>query len=345
FVQPAVPWPIDSVWPGDANADFLVNNVDVLALGLGFGQNGPSRPMASLLWTPQAAPNWVNTLSNTVNYKHIDTDGDGIIQSDDTLAIHLNYGLSHNKTGEGNCLTGIPLWIDILQDSLKTGDTLRAEIGLGTDSLPSPAVYGLVFSLSLDTSLVKTASMEVDFPNSWLGTANSDLLGFWHLVPEFSRLDFALTRLDQVNRAGYGRIASIDIIIVDDISGKKDLMETLKMGLSLPYMINNREEFIPVCMSGDTALIIDETATNLEDELAASLHVFPNPATTFLSVKSDQYPLEKLVAWDAQGRQMTQELLSGREARISLQDWPSGLYLFQITTSQGSLSRTIFVNP
>ena len=46
--------PTDSVWPGDANNDLVANNVDLLAVGVGFGATGPVRPNASNLWIPQA---------------------------------------------------------------------------------------------------------------------------------------------------------------------------------------------------------------------------------------------------------------------------------------------------
>ena len=61
----------DPVYPGDANKDSIVNNLDILAVGIAFGSSGYTRPAASTNWSPQAAPFWLQNLANGSDYKHI----------------------------------------------------------------------------------------------------------------------------------------------------------------------------------------------------------------------------------------------------------------------------------
>jgi hypothetical protein len=88
----------DSVWPGDANADGVADNFDVLALAVNFGDTGSARPVPSNAWAAQVGRNWNDSLVNGVNSKHSDCDGSGTINADDTLAVALNYGLMHTRS-------------------------------------------------------------------------------------------------------------------------------------------------------------------------------------------------------------------------------------------------------
>lgn len=74
-----------SVYPGDANHDQIANHTDLLPIGIHFGETGPVRAGASLAWTAQAADGWGDSLVSTgVDIKHVDTDGNGIINDDAT---------------------------------------------------------------------------------------------------------------------------------------------------------------------------------------------------------------------------------------------------------------------
>jgi len=74
--------PNDCVLPGDVNADGSVDMKDFLALKALHGQIGIPRPNASSLPYYQTCPNWSSwqpSPYNTVNKKHADCDGNGII--------------------------------------------------------------------------------------------------------------------------------------------------------------------------------------------------------------------------------------------------------------------------
>lgn len=80
-----------AVWPGDADANGIVNNTDVLYIGLAEGNAGLSRENASNNWQQQMATDWPESVFD-INNKHQDTNGDGIINAQDLQTVEENYG-------------------------------------------------------------------------------------------------------------------------------------------------------------------------------------------------------------------------------------------------------------
>ena len=84
----------ECVWTGDTNTDGVVDIRDVLPIGLCMGDIGVPRPNPSMDWYGQHSLDWNSIFGGPdFDVKHVDTDGDGIIESIDTTAISEHYGL------------------------------------------------------------------------------------------------------------------------------------------------------------------------------------------------------------------------------------------------------------
>lgn len=333
FCQPLMSSPGDSIWPGDANRDQVVNNIDVLALGLAYGTDGPPRPGASLDFVPQAGDSWQDTLPGAINFKHADTGGNGTINADDTLAIDLNYGLVSNK-GAGGQTDGLPLIASFVEDTLMVGDTAEIAILLGTDTLQALDVYGLAFSLQLDTSLVQSDSYEIIYENSWLGAPGADLLPFHKILDGGLQVDLALTRINQQNQSGYGRIATVTVVMIDDLSGKSELSEVWKPVLSHVFLMNREGESLPVNSQADSLLLTDGGTTSLAFREDIGIELFPNPATNWLTIKTGSQPVRHLRVFNRQGQMLHQQEVNGSETRIFVGEWAEGMYQLQLDTGE-----------
>lgn len=108
------------VWPGDADRDHYANFLDVLQLGLGYGQTGPPRVPDSTDWNHYGAPNWAQKTPLGINYKNLDFNGDGVIDAKDTNVINKNY--IYKKYPEKN-VSGAPIYFKFATDTFYSGDT------------------------------------------------------------------------------------------------------------------------------------------------------------------------------------------------------------------------------
>lgn len=82
------------VWPGDTDNDGVVDQADILPIGLCWMQTGPARQNASTNWVGQLATPW--TLVSCI---YADANGDGVVNQADVLPIGLNFGKTHSTAG------------------------------------------------------------------------------------------------------------------------------------------------------------------------------------------------------------------------------------------------------
>ena len=79
------------VWPGDTNNDGIVNQADILPLGLYWGLTGSARETISTAWTGHACAPW-----DPVAATYADANGSGKVNQTDVLSIGLNWGSTHS---------------------------------------------------------------------------------------------------------------------------------------------------------------------------------------------------------------------------------------------------------
>ncbi|MEM6346924.1 MAG: T9SS type A sorting domain-containing protein [Bacteroidota bacterium] len=328
--------PTDSVWPGDTDYDGVANNVDLLPIGLAYGTVGLNRPNASLAWQGQPAPNWFQSLPAGANYKHIDTDGDGIIGDSDTLAISQNYGQMHLRGTEGD--TGIPIYLSFTEDTIFAGDTATLLINLGQDTMPANNIYGLAFSISYDSSLVDPTSFQVDYDQSWLGSLGSNMLKLEKNFPDNEQLDMALTRLDQQNQSGFGEIARIRLIMVDDLTAKADLAEALAMDIGNIYAISADGSTVDLVGQGDSTIVFQEDTTSstaIQPDWYQQIQLYPNPTADDIQISLDGLTAQSLALYDLEGRLLKTTDVAFRQQKLSLTNLPAGVYTLRLQTDKG----------
>jgi hypothetical protein len=80
------------VFPGDANNDGYVNELDILPLGIYWEMTGPARSSVSLGWWLRPAHVWSDIAATCA-----DCDGSGIVDSADVCGITDNWGRSQSE--------------------------------------------------------------------------------------------------------------------------------------------------------------------------------------------------------------------------------------------------------
>jgi hypothetical protein len=212
------------VWPGDANYDLLCNNSDVLNIGVAFNQTGPVRGGGNNVWSAQPAADFSTWFSSAVNTKHADSDGNGIVDYADTIAIGQNYSLIHPARLTPPVITTAshllpPLSLEATPDTVGPSMAVHIDVLLGTPAVPVDSLYGISFTVNYDPTVVDTLSVQSNFVGSWLGTVGTDMMAFVRHFPTIGKIDVAMVRTDHQNVAnGFGDLASFDVVIVDNIS-------------------------------------------------------------------------------------------------------------------------------
>jgi hypothetical protein len=348
----------DCVWPGDANQNGITNNMDVLALGLGFDAMGPERIPSTVFWEGQDAPDWPQSLPvSGVNFKHIDANGDGSISENDFFPIGNNFNITNDLFDGlmGIEIPGDDLFLEIPATDYAPGDTISVIVHLGSEENPIEDIYGIAFSIQLDTQYISEI-IEIDFTNNWLTADQNPPIHFDKYLPGLmDEVQFTTSRSDQSTTSGFGELLRFDIVIVDDIIA---IIQDPTICLPFPLLIervmgiNNNEEDLMITSQNDSLQLKHPTQImNLERSLPGdiSLEVFPNPATDVIEVQTRETEITGWALVTPSGTVQSQQqfITSSRQSfHILLHDGvAAGLYTLVIYTETGIFRRPVVITP
>lgn len=333
----------DCVWAGDINKDGIVNNKDLLPLGYFAGLDGAERPNASLEWYGQTGSNWNNPFTGQpVDVRHADTDGNGTINHEDTLALSLFYGQTDNLLPHIPPVSkGLPFSLNILTPNPQVGDLVQIEVVLGSEALPVTDLYGFTFDVSLSPNIVDSALRMTYYDNTWL---NLNAPSLWiDKNPHQGRLETAFTRTNGISSNGHGVIGQFDFIIIDIIDvGKpgKNTKQSFSVIIDNPTLLsgsgnltsgNNLSIEIPIGSSKERSQ--DVTAAN------SDFIVYPSPASDRLRIHlNGSDVIESLSLYDATGREV---YISGdvqlEHTELDISHLAEGFYVASARTSSGNV--------
>jgi hypothetical protein len=325
-----------NVWPGDANYDLLVDNYDLLYIGIANGDTGFVRPGASIAFVPQSCQDWSYQFSNGINVKRADSDGNGIIEPADTTAVSQNYGLTHpfriarqtkvNSTGEDLILQ--------LPAVALPGTSVNIPIVLGTIN-PISDVYGLAFTINYDNTSVDPGSMSIDFSGSWIESGNNHL----SLVKDFpssGKCEVAFTRIDGTNISGMGQIGNLNFIVGNNSWGFLHLL------ISNVKLISHDEIEIPV------ATHVDSIFTSVNDLNNINMSIFPNPSIgdIYVGIKNNEHISYQFSVFNMKGQELSVNIFAGDVYTLKREDFNPGIYLLTMTnlkTGSRSQMKIVFL--
>jgi len=335
------------VWPGDANNNGIVNNLDLLYIGLAYGKSGVPRNATGSGYSGQFASNWINVTpkQSGINFKYADTDGSGTIDADDTIAIKDNYNQTHQKKDQIES-NDPPIWIEIMDDTVRAGDTVHASILLGNDTAVLQQLYGYALSIAYDNKYIDSGSVQANYSGNWIAPS-SDFLSLEEDFYSSGNTDIAFTRTNQQGMSGYGLIANISFII-DNIDGKLFQTEVLRIDLNNVYIIDEEGNIIEIG-SGSDSLIVEYTQIGLNDPAGKNEHllIYPNPANDYLHIAVEHgYQVLYYQLSNALGESLLYDKQENTQNQftIDVQDLPNGIYVLQVNTQFGIMNKQILIS-
>ena len=321
------------VWSGDTDTSGLVDHNDLLNIGLAYGETGPKRFSCSfdtcIQWFPQLAGDWSKQTPTRVNYKHIDTNGDGVINGQDTIAIRRNWSKTRQLAADApyNLVASPPLYIQTSRAN--EGQWASFPIMLGDAVTPANGIYGLAFTLAYPTSLIDASSIYFTYRNqSWLGF-NNDLLTISQNRDGF--FDLAITKINHSNSNGNGPIGLLHFKVKNGVRN-----QPLTFDIKSPQLINSDAQILPTNPQSTTTNISTSVA---EPEWASQITVQPNPTSGEFFIETQDLNIEQILILDISGKVMSQHLKPARNTPLSIS--ASGTFFLRIQTDKGVISRKI----
>ncbi|MDQ3050847.1 MAG: T9SS type A sorting domain-containing protein, partial [Bacteroidota bacterium] len=302
-------------------------------------------------WVAQPASDWAFQFANGANLKNADCNGDGIISNVDTVAISLNYGLTHplrlSNPGSAS-LPGPPLYVVATPDTVLEGDTVQVAIFLGTTQIPIDSIYGLAFTLTFDSTLIDTTYMPFDYSTGWMGIQNVDLLTFEKKFLAQGRVDVAITRTDLLNVAGSGIVLTTGVVIIDNIGARLSAAPpfvTLPISISNVRAVTASEYYFSLTTQGDNVEIDTLGSTGLHEILIAAddFIVYPNPGLETINIYSASHEIIKLELSDKLGVVRHTSYPGTNKFKFDTHTLPSGIYLLEITTSKSVMVKKVVI--
>ncbi|MBC7862604.1 MAG: T9SS type A sorting domain-containing protein [Bacteroidia bacterium] len=284
-----IPDSCNLVWPGDANDDLTADNNDLLAISLGNGTAQWPRTNAGNNWIGVPAQNGGATILGSSDDKHIDCNGDGTINLNDTVAVIQNFGLTRPASKFGNIIPagGNPaLKIDIVQDTLTAGSSGNILLSLGDAINSANNIYGIAFTINFDANVIDPASFSINGNGSWMGIQNTNMMCIAMNDGASGMMQGVVSRYDHTNVSGNGLIANMGFITKNNYSGTQNVNFTL----SNVVLIDNANNQTSVGLVNDSVVALDPIL-GIKNNAVSTLKLFPNPAKENVTIFSQPNPI------------------------------------------------------
>ena len=328
----------EEVWPGDIDTDNIVTHFDLLPLGIAQGAQGPIRDNESTAWQGIPAAPWELSFANGLNYKHADTDGNGLIEPMDRQAILDNFLQTRGEVTPFEPIEATPnnptLFVETPTDGWPVGQAFNLPVVLGTPTLPVEGIHGIAFTIQFDPEVIRPESISLDFSNSWLGDVNQDLLTLDKTEAANGEIYIALSRIGPQELFGNGPVASL-IGIIDDIAG----LTSTPINVAAPLAVTASLDTIPI-FTESSDLIIQRFQDVPKLDLLKSLVLSPNPTHDEVRIWNKYgVTIDQVDVMDSAGN-LLRTIKEGAH-RISLKAQPAGIYTLRIRMGQVIAHRRI----
>ncbi len=342
------------VFPGDANDNGEVNNIDILYIGHAYGSVGPSRLDHGSAWGEQTiSVPWNNDFPNGLNYTYADANGNGTVEFGDFFTVVFNYGQQQSEVipdefipGEAGNDPAFNFEIDALPGNLTGGSIVTIPIQLGTEFQPLTNCNGLAFTIEYDSDILHL--VDFNLQGSFMTADQQYFPLLYEPEPDEGELDVAITRFGQDPVGGWGDIGVLSMIIEDNlIDFLPDDIDSIGVVIRIKdvMVLDHEQNVVPVVHDSIELMVHHPDALVDTDTPVRSqeLRVFPNPARDMVTVAAS-VPIQCVEVMDVRGANLAKFPGNGiRQLDIQTAELPGGLLLLRIYTRDGFFTRKLYI--
>ncbi len=327
---------VPETWPGDANYDLTVNFADMFYVGAAYNLTGIPRATVDNSYSAFASTDWSSNSLYLVNAKHADCNGDGTINGLDSVAINLNYGMTHpfkNSTTHlvaQNISSTYPISITSTLDSVYYGQNLALSFNIGNSSMPVDSIYGIGFTLQYPDQLVDPSYTNQSSSASTMGTYGTTLMKL--AKPVGNTIDLMAVRTD-----GQDALAVNGNVFTLHLKGNQQIMNdsvfnftisNLKAITKTGYALAFANATVPVKFKANLT-------TGIKNYKEEQVLIYPNPVQSKLSVSAEQkikgYEISSILGSTIL-RGVVQE---STKTDIDVSSLAKGTYFIHVATDKG----------
>jgi hypothetical protein len=341
------------LYPGDANNNGRVDNIDILYIGYAYGTFGPSRITTQIAFDEQNIPLlWNEWFPNGTNYAFADSDGDGLVGFMDMSVVFLNYAEEADIVDPATFIVGDPDIDPVLAlapvntNNITAGSVIEIPIILGTPQNPITDINGIAFSVLYDHELVSDISVAFT-TDSWLNE-NQGLMTFQHQAVDMDgRIDVGLSRFGEDPVSGEGEIGVVSIVIEEDLISLLPASDSAEVWVELTEIVALNGDFDEIVIAGDSSEMMvyhPDALTNVTNPaLDRAVQVFPNPAQEEVRVTCP-YGMDRLEVFDLLGRTIQVIYPKGaKQQTIRMEEKGTRVQIIKVYTPRGIISRRVLV--
>ncbi len=338
----------ECIYPGDADADLKANVSDLLNIGLGYGTTGPARPFAHENWEAQIGPDWAETTVTGINYKHFDSNGDGVINESDIDAVMSNYTpetqeLPESYT-EGAPELSVSFDIDTIHFDVDSPEFIEVTATMELSNVDD--IHGLSYMLNYPQDLIPPHSTDTEYQTESFFGESADVLWEEKDLHAFGRVDMAATRKAGTPNGGSGVIFKTTyVIIVDLIIGRAVAETPFTIQLSNLYAIDSNGNPIDINAGADaTFIIVDHTVLSSNNDLVTQKTTLsPNPAQSTVSIATADLQAENIRIFNTFGQTVLNRVANPQQTTLDISTLQKGLYMVEVQTEEGTAVKKLLV--
>ena len=356
------------VWPGDVDNNGIVNNEDLLYIGIAYNFSGPPRVPQDSMWQGYPFTDWGIQFPDTgLDYGYADCNGDGIVNDLDFDVALNNFYLTHGVVSPNTYVQGTAgvhpelFFSPINNLPIFEGEQIYIPISLGTPSQPATDFYGISFTIEFDPLIVQPfSSFFIPFDISggagamtWISATGETYLfgGGITVTGTPGKLDVMVVKTDGTPiPEGSGIIGTVSTIIEENvvnlINPGGNTVESL-IQLNNIRFINENLENTPTVNDSLEIIIIeyDTTLLSTTDLLSDKISLYPNPAQDRIYIQTPDLKVEQLTLVDQAGKVIVRKdvILREETIEISTAEIPSGFYFVKLLTNKGMAIKKVSI--
>ncbi len=308
-----------NIWPGDVNLDGIVNNLDLIYIGIANNYQGTPRATSSIEWVEQSAALFEQSFENGVNYAHADCNGSGIINDDDIIAISQNYNKTHGEVTPHDYIKGTAtdplLKLDLSElTGWKNGQVVSIPILLGDDAIGINNLYGISFNVVYPEQLFQNG-LTLKMDDTWINNSENIVIQ----TKKNSALEIAITQKDGAGSSGSGVIGRLEGII-DDLTG----MPIIEMGFEKVEAMTKKLEILPLRYDTESIMVA------AENPLQNQIELYPNPSSNMIIFEAPKL-IQNIEILDMLGHTVYQINAKNATETFSTSRLSEGVYFAKIS--------------